>query len=442
MNGASPERIEETLKELTEGIGERLAGSSAELQAVRYIQRQCAHAGALVAVEEFPVRYRCVQGEHVEVCIGGVWRRFACSLFSNTPGTEGETIEAPLVFFETPAESRRADLSHLRGKAVVHLGCHIESRDYYRRLIEAEPAFLLFVDIRYPGCVPLADGMFPAYTDSVGVVPTVNVAYMDAWQWHIEAATRARLCVKGGMQASVSHNVVVEIPGSEPEAGIIVVGGHHDTQADSVGADDNATGTAAVVELARLLTQAAGTKSNRRTIRLVSFGAEEQLSVGSAVHVRRRRRELHERGVFMLNFDSFGSGLGWTEMVANGPPEMAEYLLEFFEQRDLYMRPSADVMPYTDHFPFVAAGVPGVSIIRYNCTVGRFFHHRPDDDISRLSLPLLARIIDCANRLLVELANADPFPFPGTIPAQVTEKATSYWEDLFNGWNPSTMGAD
>jgi hypothetical protein len=44
----------------------------------------------------------------------------------------------------------------------------------------AEPAFLLFVDTRFPGSVALADGLFPAYVQAYGARTTVNVAYQDA----------------------------------------------------------------------------------------------------------------------------------------------------------------------------------------------------------------------------------------------------------------------
>ncbi|MBN1838350.1 MAG: M28 family peptidase, partial [Spirochaetales bacterium] len=307
---ASVERIEGYLKTLTEEIGVRLAGSEGEQRAVGYVADRLRASGAKVLLEEFPVRRRCVQSEELEVRIGGTWKRFPCSLFSNTPGTGGQWREAPLCFFEAPAEYTRKDLSHLRGRAVVHLGSHIESREQYRRLMEAQPAFLLFVDVRYPGDVPLADGMFPAYTAALGAVPTVNVPFMAAWSWRLEGARTARLRVVGGMTEGVSRNVVAELPGREGGGDLLIVGGHHDTQADSPGADDNATGTAAVLELARLLAPAAPL---RRTLRLVSFGAEEQLSVGSAEYVRRHRRELAARGMLMLNFDSFGSHLGWFE---------------------------------------------------------------------------------------------------------------------------------
>jgi aminopeptidase YwaD len=428
---ASERRLEADLRVLAEDIGVRLSGSAGEQAAVRHLSRQLGQTGAQIREERFAMRERRVESEELEIRLPGGWRSFACSLFSNTPGTEGQWREAPLVFFEAPAEYSRATLAHLGGKAVVHLGSHIESREHYRRLMEAGPAFLLFVDVRYPGTVPLADGMFPAYTDTLGAVPTLNVAYMDAWEWKKQGALAARLRVRGGMREAESQNLIAEFPGRSPE--LLLVSGHHDTQADSPGADDNGTGTVALLELARLL---GGLGPLRRTVRLVSFGAEEQLSVGSAEYVRRHRAELAEKGRFLLNFDSFGSHLGWLELIA-GSSQVAEYLSGVFQRHDLYLAVNTQVMPYADHFPFVAAGLPAASLLRSNCTAGRFFHHRPDDDLSRVSTALLARVLDASLEALVELANGEELPFPARIPAEQAPAVEHCWNDLFGGWQPA-----
>ncbi len=182
LGKASASTILADLRTLTETIGVRLAGSPQEKKAIDFLCERFRQNGAQVAVEDFPTAVRDVTSETLEIEIGGQWQAFPASLFSSVPGTAGKTLEAPIVFFAGPVDYQRQDLSWLRGKAVVHLGCHIESRSDYRRLIEADPAFLLFVDIRYPGVIPLADGMFPAYTRAIGAKPTVNVAYMDAWR--------------------------------------------------------------------------------------------------------------------------------------------------------------------------------------------------------------------------------------------------------------------
>ena len=423
-------RLTNHLRQLTEQIGVRLAGTDQELAAAEYVADQFRKSRASVSVESFPVQSRDVTEERLEIKIGNSWKTFPCSLFSNTPGTNGQQLEAPIVFFEAPAESTREDLSHLRGKAVVHLGTHIESRTNYQRLIEASPAWLMLVDIRYPGDVPLADGMFPAYTCSLGAVPTVNVAFQHAWDWKVDRATDARLSVQGGMRATESQNVIADFPGQDPTAGMILLGAHHDTQADSVGADDNATGVAGLIELAREL----ACDSRQRTVRLISFGTEEQLSVGSAEYVRHHRGEVEREARLIFNLDSYGSYLGWTELFCNGPSQLQDYLRSYFKSYGLYVRFSDECMPYADHFPFAAAGVPAITMIRQNCIGGRFFHHRPDDDLSRVDASLMARLLDVVLAIVDDLACREILPFDPSIPPSQSPGISKFWQDLFNGW--------
>jgi Zn-dependent M28 family amino/carboxypeptidase len=258
----------------------------------------------------------------------------------------------------------------------------------------------------------------------------VNVAFLDAWRWKEEGATAARLSVSGGMRPSRSQNVVAELPGSEPESGALFLGGHHDTQAGSAGADDNAAGVAGLIELARVLRPL----PRRRTIRLISFGAEEQLSLGSASYVRAHRTELTQSGRLMINFDAYGSWMGWTELVCNGPAELEAYLRPFFSRRGLYPRFLPQVFPYADHFPFVAAGVPGVYVGRPNCSAGRFFHHRPDDDMSRVSTSVVASLLTTAADIMADAAGRDALPFSAGIPEDQNQRVQAFWNDLFGGW--------
>lgn len=431
-----PRRIEQHLRVLTQDIGVRLAGSDAERQAAEYIAETFRAAGAEASVETFPVSQRCVEEQVLEVLVNGAWRRFPCSLFSSTPGTGGAVVEAPLVFFEAPAEYARGDLSFLGGKAVVHLGCHIESREAYGRLMAAQPAFLLFVDIRYPGTVPLADGMFPSYTRDLGVRPTLNVAFMDAWEWKRCGAAAARIRVRAEARRSVSQNVAGTLPGAGPVEEILYGGAHHDTQADSVGADDNAVGVAVLLELARVLAPL----PRRRAIRLISFGAEEQLSVGSAEYVRRHRGEVEASGRCMLNVDGGGSLMGWSELNGNGPEAMVRAIVEGFRARGLWLTVGREVIPYTDQFPFAAAGVPGVWISRRNCTAGRFFHHRPDDDMSRVSCELVAAIAGAAADLLASWGKASALGFGRRIPKAQQAAIRRFWDDLYGGWGQAASG--
>lgn len=72
-------------------------------------------------------------------------------------------------------------------------------------------------------------------------------------------------------------NIVAERPGTDPTAGTILVGAHYDTVERSPGADDNASGVAAALEVAR----AFGDRPTLRTLQLVFFDGEEVGLLGS-----------------------------------------------------------------------------------------------------------------------------------------------------------------
>jgi carboxypeptidase Q len=432
MDAINPDLLTKHLRHLTEIIGVRLAGSPGEAAAADYVAREFAAAGAVVTQETFPVNRRDVQEQQLQVFHDGTWHDAGCSLFANTPGTAGEWVEAPLVFFEGATGYQRADLgAELQGRVVLHLGCHIESRENYRRLVAARPAGLLMVDVRYPGAVALADAIFPVYVAACGAVPSLNVAYLDAWRWRERGATRARFRVVGGPRPAESANVIGELRGTDPTAGVLYLGGHHDTQADSVGADDNGSATAGLIELVRVLAPL----PRRRTIRLISFGAEEQLSVGSSAYVRRHRAELARDGRCLFNLDSFGSLLGWNSLSGSGPRELDALLPAYFARQGQYYRRDYGVLPYADHFPFVAAGVPGLTLMRPNCAGGRFFHHRPDDDLSRVDPVLMAASLNAVAHFTADMAAVETLPFGTAIPAEEHAAIAHCWADLFGGWD-------
>ena len=124
MLHASPDRLAHDLQVLARDIGVRLAGTPGEREAADHVIRRARGTGADVGDEPFGMQARVVSAEQLEVLIGGSWRSYPCSLFSSTPGTNGEWRTAELATM-TPTDYQRDDLGHLRGKAVIHLGCHI-----------------------------------------------------------------------------------------------------------------------------------------------------------------------------------------------------------------------------------------------------------------------------------------------------------------------------
>ena len=98
-------------------------------------------------------------------------------------------------------------------------------------------------------------------------------------------------------------NLVTDIPGTTKKDHFVMAGAHYDTFASSPGADDNASGTAAVVEAARVLAACPGKKS----IRLVLFSNKH--SVGSTAFVAQLKTEVPPaRMAGFLNVDMVGFG--------------------------------------------------------------------------------------------------------------------------------------
>jgi Zn-dependent M28 family amino/carboxypeptidase len=102
------------------------------------------------------------------------------------------------------------------------------------------------------------------------------------------------------------RNIEVEIRGSDRADEIVIIGAHYDSVAGSSGANDNATGAAAVLALARLL---AG-KRTSRTLRFVEFVNEEppffqSRQMGSLVYAK-HCRDRGERIVAMLSLETIG----------------------------------------------------------------------------------------------------------------------------------------
>jgi hypothetical protein len=127
---------------------------------------------------------------------------------------------------------------------------------------------------------------------------------------HLEATlqaggheVRSQAFEVGGLEI---RNLEVEHRGGSRADEIVVVGAHYDSVMGSPGANDNATGVAAALELTRLLTA----RELSRTVRFVLFVNEEPPfylteDMGS-LHYARRARERGERIVAMFSLETIG----------------------------------------------------------------------------------------------------------------------------------------
>lgn len=216
-----------------------------------------------------------------------------------------------------------------------------------------------------------------------------------------------------------ARNVLGLLPGSGSLADeYVVVGAHYDhvgmggqgslapgTIEVHNGADDNASGTTTLMEVARRM--AADQSENRRSLVFMAFSAEEKGLLGSKYYVRHPRFPLEDT-VAMINMDMVGRlrdnrltifGTG----TATGFDALVERLNE--ESQFVLEKQAAGFGP-SDHSSFYEQDIP----------VFHFFtglhnqYHRPSDDIDTVNYDGMARIAGMITATVREIATAAEAP--------------------------------
>lgn len=224
------------------------------------------------------------------------------------------------------------------------------------------------------------------------------------------------------------RNIEAVIEPTGPDSPTLVVGAHYDSYSDAPGANDNGTGTAAVIELARLLADLRGKSALR--IRLVLFVNEEPPHfrterMGSLVYARRLKRS-GERilGMFSLETLGFYSDAPHSQHYPSPLdmlyPDKGDFVA-FVGQtssrafvrrtigsfRDLTPFPSVggaapgimQGIGWSDHWSFEQVGIPALMVT--DTAPFRYPHyHSPQDTPDKVDHERLARIVSGLERMI------------------------------------------
>ncbi len=228
------------------------------------------------------------------------------------------------------------------------------------------------------------------------------------------------------------RNIEVEISGTAAPGDIVIIGAHYDTVPGCAGANDNTTGVAGVLELARLLSA----RTMDRTIRLVAFVNEEPPFfqtdlMGSRVYAR-RCRERDENVVAMLSLETIGfytdepgsqrypfpfshfypdTG-NFIGFVGNlGSRSLTRRAIRAFRESTEF--PSEGIaapgwipgIGWSDHWSFWREGYPAVMIT--DTAPFRYPHyHTPQDTPDRIDYDRFTRVVMGVARVVEVLAHA------------------------------------
>jgi aminopeptidase YwaD len=221
---------------------------------------------------------------------------------------------------------------------------------------------------------------------------------------------RAHVRVDLGSEEIRGANVIGVLPGTDPALAdeAVVIGAHYDHlgRVDGViypGADDNASGAATVVGLARAFGAAGGPG---RTLVFALFGAEEVGLIGSGHYVTNPVVPL-ARTVAMINFDMVGRLGDRRITVAGGDSGSSLRVLAGEAAQKEGITIDLQGSPYgpSDHSKFYDAGVP----ILFFHTGSHDDYHRPTDTADKIDADGMARVAAIAARVIDRLAT-DPRP--------------------------------
>lgn len=249
-------------------------------------------------------------------------------------------------------------------------------------------------------------------------MPFVQTAREDSGklQCVLETGGQISIDVESEFSTRTSWNCVAQIPGNDWPDESIVLAAHHDTTPESPGANDNAAGVAVVLEVARLLAGISKQESSPpgRTIRFVSFGAEEQGLQGSTAYVQRHHGpEPPPR--LMLNLDELGVGAikGVILQFPELRPLVQKQLDEMNEGLRCHVLDHFD--PSGDMFPFARVGIPSGMMWRWRF-VGRHPHaeygHCSSDTPEKLRFRELKEYAGNLARLMYRLSHVPPEEWP------------------------------
>jgi hypothetical protein len=221
-------------------------------------------------------------------------------------------------------------------------------------------------------------------------------------------------------------NLYAERPGTDPNAGTILLGAHYDTVPRSPGADDNASGVVVVLEAARLLRD----MSTTRTLKLVFFDLEELGLLGSQAFASDDQLTDHVQGALIMEMLGYSCDQPGCQRYPQGlpidpPSDRGDFIAVVGNQQDaqlidafqsthgslpnlvkLAIPISVPILPdllRSDHVPFWREGI-GAVMVTDTANFRNPHYHQPSDTVETLDLDFLSGtaqiVIDAVTRLL------------------------------------------
>ncbi len=272
----------------------------------------------------------------------------------------------------------------------------VHRREKYCRAVEAGATAFVFRN-HVPGCLA-PTGSVAGRDDPLGPVPAVGVSKEDGARLaRRHAGDPVAVAVDADSGPATSQNVHADVGPDTDEA--VLLTSHVDAHDIAEGARDNGAGTATVVEVVRALADRGGLD---RRVHVACFGAEEVGLVGSTHAASAPLDDVRA----VVNLDGV-CGARTLALVTNGFEGFEAAADRVRERFDHPIAVSPELMPHSDHWPYVARGVPGVHATSDTDDAGRGWGHTRADTLDKLAPRTLREQAVLLTELVVAVA-ADP----------------------------------
>jgi Iap family predicted aminopeptidase len=383
-------------------LGFRVAGTPEERQATRFIAGELRDAGLEDVVEEpVPVDAWRLRDAYVELADR---TRFECASFGGVPQTGRRGVRGELVRVGRGGR-RELDGLDVDGKIALvdwveqrlwpyHVGIELGLRGAKAMIVNAPKGGPYY---QAPRALGTFDGIWHAEAPPCVTIRREDAARLDG---------RVRVVLDAPLtEGAQAANVVGVLPGREGGPPTIV-GGHHDGWFRA--AFDDASAVAMTLALAR-----AGLEP-RRPILFVSHTAEEygiarssyDWCYGAWYQITAEHREWATGAGFYLNLEGCARR-GSDPFTVDTPPELRAWsrrLLRRAERDGLLPHGYRIARPttWTEVWPFLAAGIPGINVSTFTDEFDRTQYHTQYDTSGRVDFRYLEQLTEVAGRFLLE----------------------------------------
>ena len=425
------ERAFKDIKKLAVEIGTRPSGGTKEREAAKWIASEFEKMGLETSIEEFEVKTGAVVSKMLEVT-EPYTEEIGCEVMPLYGSTSPDGVKGNLIYIDTLDEEHLSP--EVAGKIILTSSGPKNRKKTFSILSKLKPLGIIFIE-----STPrvLAKNLWGSsrVKERYGEFPVVRITYEDGLSLLEKGAKKVRLVAESEETTVISQNVIGELKGNEKPDEIIIVGGHYDTVLEVSGAEDNAGGTALVMELARVFID----RGTKRTIRFIAWGSEELGLLGSRDYATKLREASEkekkddednetdlERHLLCINLDVHGAFLGTNACRVLGPPELTASVKLLAKETGVFFDVKEDVYS-SDGTPLSAVGVPSVSFSRRAPT--NLLMHSTEDSMRWLNsqaIQVQGKFIELFMKRYV--ADSAGFPFEWKVPDDHKKKIEEYFK--------------